>query len=101
MRRASTLVGSFVLGFQRASRRAGWLISAERHGFPDDALESLPRQFAAVTPADVQRAARAHLFPDACAVSTGGPLSQRELERLLAGTAAKPATRRKRVARAR
>lgn len=95
------LVGSFVLGFQRASRRAGWLISAERHGFPDDALESLPREFAAVTPADVQRAARAHLFPDACAVSTGGPLSQRELEQLLARHAAKPATRRKRVARSR
>ncbi len=97
------LVGSFVLGFQRASRRAAWLVSAERHGFPDDTLERLPREFAAVTPADVQRVARAHLFPDACAVATGGPLAQGELEALVARTAPvrRGAHRTVRAARAR
>lgn len=69
----SYLVGSFVLGFERAAQRAGYLISAELHGFPDDHLERLPREFAAVTPVDVQRAARAHLHPDACCVSLSGP----------------------------
>ena len=47
-------------------------VSAEVHGFPDDHLERLPEEFAAVTSEDVQRVAREHLFPDACVIVTAG-----------------------------
>ena len=67
------LVGSFALSFQRASRRAGYMLSAERYGLPPDNLERLPRLFAAVTPADVRRVARAHLFPARACIATAGP----------------------------
>ncbi|HVS09877.1 MAG TPA: pitrilysin family protein [Planctomycetota bacterium] len=67
------LVGSFALSFQRASRRASYMISAERYGLPPDNLERLPRLFAAVTPEDVRRAARAHLFPTRACIATAGP----------------------------
>ncbi len=69
----SYLVGSFAMGFERASRRASYLVSAEIHGFPDDHLERLPAAFAAVTPEDVQRVARAHLHPEACSIAMAGP----------------------------
>jgi zinc protease len=73
------VVGSFALAFQRASRRAGYMISQERHGLPPDNLERLPRELAAVTPADVQRVAREHLHPQAVCVAAAGPLSPDEL----------------------
>ncbi len=69
----SYLVGSFAMGFERAARRASYLISAEVHGFPDNHLELLPREFAAVTAEDVQRVAKAHLHPDKCSISLSGP----------------------------
>jgi len=78
------LIGSFPLGFERASRRAGHLVAAEVHGHPPDHLERLPRLFAAVTPEELRRAAREHLFPDRCCLSAAGPVSSRGLERILA-----------------
>lgn len=69
----SYLVGSFAMGFERASRRASYLISAEIHGFPDDHLVRLPAEFAAVTVEDTQRAANANLFPEDCSISLSGP----------------------------
>lgn len=72
----SYLVGSFATGFERASRRAHYLISAEIHGFPEDHLQVLPARFAAVTQADVQRAAREHLFPDDCCVVLAGAVAE-------------------------
>jgi zinc protease len=80
----SYLTGSFGLGFERSGRRAGFLVSQYRFGLPDDHLTSLPARFAAVTAADVQAAAQRHLFPDACCLSAGGPLSQRDLKKALA-----------------
>lgn len=73
------LTGSFGLGFERSSRRAGFLISQYRFGLPEDHLESLPKRFAAITASDVQDAAQRHLFPDACSLSAGGPLSKKDL----------------------
>lgn len=75
------VVGSFALGFQRSSRRAGYLISQERHGLPADHLERYPLELAAVTAEDVQRVARTHLFPDAVCVSAAGPVNAADLER--------------------
>jgi zinc protease len=79
------VVGSYALSFQRAARRANYMISVERHGLPDDNLELLPRQIAAVTADQVQRAAREHLFPSHSVVASGGPLSARALRRIVAG----------------
>ena len=77
------LVGSFALSFQRAARRASYLVSVERHGLPADNLERLPRQFAAVTAEDVQRVAREHLWPDKCCFAAAGPIDVAVLRRAL------------------
>lgn len=79
------VVGSYALSFQRASRRAGYLVAIERHGLPDDNLHRLPLEIAAVTAEDVQRVARAHLFPERSVLAAGGPLSRAELRRIVAG----------------
>jgi len=78
------VVGSYALSFQRASRRAGYMVAIERHGLPDDNLHRLPVEIAAVTAADVQRVAREHLHPDRSVLAAGGPLSTREIENLAA-----------------
>lgn len=75
------LVGSFALSFQRASRRAGYLVSSERHGFGPDHLRTLPAEFAAVTAADVRRVARTHLHPTRICVAAGGPIRPTTLAR--------------------
>lgn len=79
------LVGSFALSFQRSARRANYLVSLERHGLPDDNLERLPAQFAAVTMEDVQRVAAKHLHPDRCVVTAGGPVKASRLRKILRG----------------
>lgn len=73
------LLGSFVLGFERASRRATYLVAAEIQAFPADELTRLPQKFAAVTADDVRRVAREHLFPDDCCVAASGPLTRKAL----------------------
>jgi zinc protease len=73
------LLGSFPLGFERASRRASYLVAAELHGFPPDHLTRLLHEFAAVTPEDVQRVARKHLHPEASCIAASGPLERAEL----------------------
>jgi len=78
----SYLVGSFPLGFERAARRASYMISAEVHGFPPDYLERLLESFAAVTREDVQRVARQHLHPRQCVLAAAGPLAKAEVGRL-------------------
>ncbi len=77
------LTGSFGMGFERAVRRAGYLVSSAVHQFPPDNLESLPRAFEAVTPDDILRVAQAHLHPDLCCISAAGPVKKRDLERAL------------------
>ena len=79
----SYLLGSFPLGFERAARRAGTLVAAERHGFAEDHLAQLIAAYARVTIEDVQRVAQDHLFPDACVVSAAGPVSREQLESAL------------------
>jgi zinc protease len=95
----SYLLGSFPLGFERASRRAGYLVSAELHGFPSDHLEKLLLQFAAVSAEDVRRVARAHLFPDASCLAAAGPIRRIDLEKILAPRASIPRRRARRSLR--
>ena len=81
------LTGSFSMGFERAVRRAGYLVTSNVHRFPADNLESLPRSFEAVTPEDILRAARTHLWPERCCVSASGPVKKRDIERALKAAA--------------
>ena len=75
----SYLLGSFPLGFERSARRASYLVSAEVHGFPEDHLERLLQQFAAVRADDVRRVARAHLHPAESCVVAAGPVKKGQL----------------------
>ena len=77
------LLGSFVMGYERASRRAGYLISSELHKHPEDHLERLPKAYAAVTSEDVQAAAQTYLHPDRCCLAAAGPVSAKELRAIL------------------
>jgi len=79
------LVGAYSIGFERASRRSGYLVTSEVHQLPEDELQRLPRLFKAVTPEDLQRAAQRHLFPDRCCVTASGPVTAKELKAALAG----------------
>lgn len=79
----SYLVGSFPRGFERASRRAGYMISAELHGFPPDYLRRLQEAFVAISADDVRAAAGRHLHPDACCLAGAGPIRAAELKRVL------------------
>lgn len=79
----SYLIGSFPLGFERASRRASYMTSAELHRFPADNLERLLAQFAAVSLADVQRVAQKHLHPKASCLAASGPVKRADLARAL------------------
>ena len=73
------LVGSFPLGFERAARRAGYLITAELHGYAPDHLRTLPERYASVTAAEVQAAAQRHLHPEACCLAAAGPVTRAAL----------------------
>lgn len=77
------LTGSFALGFERASRRASYMVYAERHGLPPDHLEHLPRQFLEVDAKAVRRVAEAHLDPDALCLVGSGPVDAARLETAL------------------
>jgi len=78
----SYLTGSFVLGFERASRRAQHMVAACRNGLGHDHLAALVESFRTVTADDVRRVAREHLFPDRACIVTAGPFSERDLARL-------------------
>ncbi len=80
----SYLLGSFPLGFERAARRASYLVSAELHKFAPDHLERLLAEFASVSADDVRRVARAHLFPDGSCIAAAGPIRRPELLRKMA-----------------
>ncbi len=79
----SYLIGSFVLGFERAARRVQTMVSAERNALPEDHLEQLVQAFAQVSAQDVRAAARRHLHPDRSCLAVAGPVKEREVERLL------------------
>lgn len=79
----SYLVGAFALGLERASRRASFLVSAERLGLPEGHLAELVRELSEVTADDVQRAARAHLHPEAACLAAAGPVKKSSLAKLV------------------
>lgn len=76
------LLGSFALGFERASRRVQYMISAERNGFSETHLQELITSFTEITAEDILRVARKHLHPRESCLVAAGPISQREVDRI-------------------
>ncbi|HEX6883876.1 MAG TPA: pitrilysin family protein [Planctomycetota bacterium] len=79
----SYLLGSFVIGFERAARRVQTIVAAERNRLPDDHLEQLVRAVGAVTSEDLRRVAQAHLFPRHACLVVAGPVKKAVVGRLL------------------
>ena len=78
------LLGSFALGYERASRRAGHLVAAELHGFAEDHLDQLSQAYRSITADDVQRVAETYLHPELCCVVGAGPVTKKDLSAALA-----------------
>jgi zinc protease len=89
------LLGAFPMGFERASRRTSYMVSAHLHGFPPGHLKTLLESFAAVTVADVRRVAREHLHPEACCLAAAGPVDEKLLARALGAKPLRRATPRR------
>lgn len=81
------LAGVFPLSLETTDVLAARLASLAVYGFPDDYWDGYRERILAVTPPDVQAAARARLFPDRAAVVVVGDAARirGELEALDAG----------------
>jgi zinc protease len=66
------LTGSFALGLERNVNLIRYAISTKRFGLGFDYVHRYPDLVRAVTPADVQRVAQAHLHPDRVVVVSAG-----------------------------
>lgn len=77
------VTGSMVLGYERASARAGSLVGQEVHGFPEDHLETLRAAYREVTVNDIQETAQRHLFPRAATLAASGSVSTETLRGLM------------------
>ena len=71
------LAGSWVFDYQTVEQRAERLLELERWGLPLDEPLNWPDRIAAVTPAQVRRAARIHLDPSALVRVEYGPIRRR------------------------
>ncbi|MFT5198610.1 MAG: zinc protease [Planctomycetota bacterium] len=77
------VTGSMVLGYERASARAGSLVGQEIHGFEEDHLEVLRAAYQKVGVADIQATAQRHLFPNASSLAASGSVSTETLRGLM------------------
>ncbi len=77
------VTGSMLLGYERASARAGSLVGQEVHGLPESFLENLRDAYRKVTVNDIQKTAKRHLFPRAAALAASGPVSTDTLRGLM------------------
>jgi zinc protease len=71
------LAGAWVFDFQTVEQRAERLLELERWGLPLDEPKTWPHRLAALTPAQVRRAARNHLRPEALCRVELGPIRRR------------------------
>ncbi len=71
------LAGSWVYDFQTVGQRADRLLELERWGLPLDEPLRWPERVARITPAQVRRAARRHLHPEALVRVEYGPIRRR------------------------
>ena len=71
------LAGAWVFDYQGVEQRAERLLELERWGRPLDEPRTWPDRIAAVTPAQVRKAARMHLAPEALCRVELGPVRRR------------------------
>ncbi len=71
------LAGAWVFDYQGVEQRAERLLDLERWGRPLDEPRTWPDRIAAITPAQVRKAARAHIFPQALCRVELGPIRRR------------------------
>jgi zinc protease len=71
------LAGAWVFDYQGVEQRAERLLELERWGRPLDEPLTWPDRIAAITPARVRKAARAHLAPEALCRVELGPIRRR------------------------
>jgi zinc protease len=71
------LAGAWVFDYQGVEQRAERLLDLERWGRPLDEPRTWPDRIAAITPAQVRQAARAHIFPQALCRVELGPIRRR------------------------
>jgi zinc protease len=72
----SFLAGSFPLRLETAGQIAGQIAQARLLGLPLEYVTGYPERIMAVTPADVQRVARAYVHPDRMAIVVVGDARQ-------------------------
>ena len=72
-RAKSGRAGRFALGLETSAALATALVDLEVYGLPGDSLDTFRARLRAVGAADVERAARAHLFPERAAIVAVGP----------------------------
>jgi zinc protease len=77
------LSGSFVLGFEKATRRAAHVVNAERFGLPDGHLDRFLEDLVTVDEDAVLACARELLHPEHLVVAAAGPLTESELRAAL------------------
>ena len=71
------LAGAWVFDFQTVEQRAERLLELERWGLGLDEPRTWPDRIAAITSAEVRKAARAHLAPEALCRVELGPVRRR------------------------
>jgi zinc protease len=71
------LAGAWVFDFQTVEQRAERLLELERWGLPLDEPKDWPDRIASITPAQVRKAARSHLHPEALSRVELGPVRRR------------------------
>ena len=71
------LAGAWVFDFQTVEQRAERLLDLERWGLPLDEPKEWPERIASITPAQVRKAARDHLRPEALCRVELGPIRRR------------------------
>jgi zinc protease len=77
------LTGSFVLGFEKATRRAAHVVNAERFGLPDGHLDRFLADLVTVDEAAIQECARTLLHPQQLVAAAAGPITKDELAEAL------------------
>lgn len=70
-----TLINQYIENFTTPQQITAATMNNDFFGFPPDYLETYPKKIAAVTPADVERVAKAYLRPDKATLLMVGDLS--------------------------
>ncbi len=69
-------IGGFAMGLETSAAVMQALVDLDVHGLPEDSLDTFRGRVRAITPEDVERAARTHLHPERAAIVLVGPAAE-------------------------